>query len=384
MTLQNLIFTSALFSTILLASCSDSQEVPYFETETYNNQKVTRQANYENYNHNDNPSDQQYGNPTHTSQTSQVMQKATQPISNGNEQLIMQPLMDTQSGMPYGHYPLPNTWSIKKDGWHGPNGIKVEFFYEPMQSSQQVPYQSPQQFLNSRLKPLITKEGGTVLSTYDLPAVAKNQQDYNNMMLLEPNIQNTEVAVLGVDVEKTNEPGVVLIQSIKSNNPYQTMWQQSMIVLTAKPANINKAKQTLINALSNFKPHMPQIQQFMHNERVKSNRSWAEHNDRMRRNQRNFEATNQATQNAYAAVNEATMNTYRSQSSSFDRSNQAYQNGIYNENTVTNPYDGTAHQTDAMYDRTFMNAFGEQVQTNDQFYTPETGYQEVYPNGGGY
>jgi len=217
-----------------------------------------------------------------------------------------------------------------------------------------------------------------------LPAIASNDKKYQEMMHLYPGQQRSEVVALGVDVNKTNESGMMIIKSTKSINPYGTSWSSSMIGLTAKDADLEKAKQTLIYALSNFQPHMPQIRQFMQREQQRTGRSWAKHNDRMRSNQRSFEATNRATQEAYAATNNATMNTYRSQSHSFDRSNQALQNGIYNENTVTNPFDGNTYQSDANYDRTFINAFGEQIQTNDQFYKAETGYQEVYPNGGGY
>lgn len=387
MKFNNLILSSTLFFSMLFASCSNSQEAsPYYESDAY--------GTYSNENNNYNQGNQsqsQYQDYTHVEHTTQGYgQGQPQPLSS-NQQILtnqkglsLQPLMDPQSGMPYGHYPLPASWSIKNDGWHGPNGIKVEFFYEPARSTQQVPYQSPQQFLRSKLTSLIQKEGATIGRTYNLPAIASNDKKYQEMMHLYPGQQRSEVVALGVDVNKTNESGMMIIKSTKSINPYGTSWSSSMIGLTAKDADLEKAKQTLIYALSNFQPHMPQIRQFMQREQQRTGRSWAKHNDRMRSNQRSFEATNRATQEAYAATNNATMNTYRSQSHSFDRSNQALQNGIYNENTVTNPFDGNTYQSDANYDRTFINAFGEQIQTNDQFYKAETGYQEVYPNGGGY
>lgn len=292
----------------------------------------------------------------------------------------MQPLIDPASGMPFGHYPLPASWSIKSDAWYGPNGIKVEFFFTQLQTTQQAPYQSPEQFLRSELIHAIQKEGGSIQRTYSLPAMAKNDQQYAEMKHLYPNDQRSDVSVLGVDVYKPNDPGMIIIKSSKEINSFNTGWNQTIIVLSAKEANIEEAKKTLIYALSNFQPHMPHLRQFMQMEQQAANKHWSDHNTRMRNNQRNFEASNQATQQAHAATNDAIMGTYRSQSESFDRNNQTYHNGIYNENTVTNPYDGTTHQSDAMYDRTFMNAFGEQVQTNDQFYQPESGYEEVYPN----
>lgn len=362
MSVTNLIFYSALLSSMLLASCSQSQQPGYFESDNVdydyggNDQFSTANNKHMTYrNDGDNHSPTPYGNS-----------------GGGKDNLVMQPDMDPQSGMPFGYYPLPASWSIRQDGWHGPNGIKVEFFNGQSQSTYQAPYKSPKDLLQGELGNYFQQQGVTIKRTFDLPAIAASDKNYRDL-LYQDNTARISTSALGADVTLKGEAGMIIIKSSICSSPMQAMWDQSMIIVSANPLNVEQAKKTALYALSNFKPNMQQVQFFQN----KSNRNLAD-------NQRHFEARNNASQSAHAAVNNATMSTYQSQSSSFDRSNQQIHNGIYNENTTTSPFDGTSHQTDAMYDRTFINAFGEQIQTNDQFYTPATGYEEVYSNDGGY
>jgi hypothetical protein len=392
MKIKSIILGSSIATTLLIAAYTSFDQTPLYETDNYGDY-----SEYIDQHDFDDPregSDNEYSNSQEATYNPQnrynhmtTAEEQNQAHNYDNDKLVMKPLIDPQSGMPFGFYPLPESWSIKKDGWYGPNGTKVVIYTQPAQNAMQAPYQNPQHLLNGRIGQEIQKAGGSVLGTENLPAIAACDKAHRDLHWT-PNVRKTMEA-MGLEVVKDGKKGFGIIKTEYHQSQYSSMWMYSVISMDANPGYYEQAKKILIYALSNFKPNMQQIANWNRIEQQRSNASWASHNARMRSNQQNFESRNQALQNTYNDINDITMQTYRNQSASFDRSNQSITNGIYNENTVTNPYDGNSYQTDANYDRTFMNAFGEQIQTNDQFYSPDrdpnaVGYQEVYPNGGGY
>lgn len=386
MKIRNIVLGSAIATSLLMTSCSPFDQNPYFETDSYGNYE----EDYENVNFEGGPEEataQFNANAQNTFSNRPNQQRTTQRSNYGSDKLVMKPFMDKRSGMPFGYYPLPESWSIKEDGWYGPGGVKIVVYTVSSLNAQQTPYQSPHQLLNGRIGQEIKKAGGQILGTENLSSIAACDKAHRALHW-NPGISKSFEA-MGLEISNKGEKGYGIIKTEYYQSQYSSMWMYSLITLEAKPDYYEHAKKTLVYALSNFKPNMQQINNWNQKEQQRSNQSWANHNAKMRRNQMNFQTQNRALQNTYNEINDITMQTYKSQSASFDRSNQSITNGIYNENTVTNPYDGNSYQTDANYDRTFMNAYGEQIQTNDQFYSPDrdpyaTGYQEVYPNGGGY
>jgi|GEM_PF-3173856 len=316
--------------------------------------------------------------------------KSTSSVGSSNEEIVFKPIMDLQRGIPSLYYPLPSSWKVKNDGWYGPHGVEVKQLVSGQVDIQQQRYQSPEQLIaNGDIGKEIRKGGGKISDIKRINSIAQADQNYCMLNSLSNSIR-TQNEAIGFTIHTKGKKSYGILKTTLYTHQFGGGWNCTLIGMDADATYIDKANEHLIYAYSNFKPNMQQVAMYKADEQrkqSKSNKSWSDHNARMRNNQRNFEARNKAIVDAGNATNNAIMSSYRSSSESFDRMSQMTTNGTYNENTVTNPYDGTSHQVDNNYDRTFMNAHGDQIQTNDQFYEPgmdpyANGYEEVYPNGG--
>ena len=367
---------SALLVIAFLFGGDDSQAMDYYGEEEYFEQ-------YSNGNNN-NQSENDYQNNGFNNNNNNKNQR--NKFNGGSEKRVLQPTMDQQRGIPFGHYPLPASWKMKNDGWYGPNGLTVKFINsQPMDLSQQN-YHTPKKILEVELAQQLQQNGGRVTGEQNLGSVAQCDKNYAQLIAMDNGIQ-TQNEALGFSIDVKGVKAYGIVKTSLSRHQYGGNWYYSVISIDADASYIDQAMEHMIFALSNYKPNMQQVAMYKRDEQMKSNQSWATHNSKMRSNQSAFDARNKAWQDASKATNDAIMGSWKSSSESFDRSNQMITNGIWDENTVTNPWDGTQHQTDNTYDRTFMNAFGDQIQTNDQFYEPGMdhnvhGYEEVFPNGG--
>lgn len=324
-----------------------------------------------------------------TTKTSQVSANYNSSAQEGNtkDEIVFKPIMDLKRGIPSLYFPLPSSWKVKNEGWYGPKGLEVKQLNSIMMDFQQEPYQSPEQLLNNgEIANEIRKSGGRISDVKRINAISKAEQNYGRLNAISNDYRLQNEAV-GFTIHTNGKKSYGILKTTSYTHQFGGGWIFTLIGLDANASYIDKANEHLIYAYSNFKPNMQQIAMYKAEEIKKSNKSWSDHNNRMRNNQKNFNVSNKAIVDANNATNDAIVGTYNSSSASFDRMNQSQINGIYGENTVSNPYDGTQHQTNDMYDRTFMNSFGEQIQTNDQFYQPgmdpnAIGYEEVYPNSG--
>jgi len=379
---------SALLIITLLLGASESPSTEYYGDEEYFEQYSNGNNNNQSENdyQNNGFSNNNQNGTTHQNQKSQTYNNQRNQFNGGSEKRVMQPMMDQQRGIPFGHYPLPASWKIKKDGWFGPQGLIIKFVSsQPMDLSQQK-YHTPKKILEAELAPQLQQNGGRVTGEQNLGSVAQCDKNYAQLIAMDNGIQ-TQNEALGFSIDVKGVKAYGIVKTSLSRHQYGGNWYYSVISIDADASYIDQAMEHMIFALSNYKPNMQQVAMYKRDEQMKSNQSWATHNSKMRSNQSAFDARNKAWQDASKATNDAIMGSWKSLSESFDRSNQMITNGIWDENTVTNPWDGTQHQTDNTYDRTFMNAFGDQIQTNDQFYEPGMdynvhGYEEVFPNGG--
>jgi hypothetical protein len=94
--------------------------------------------------------------------------------------------------------------------------------------------------------------------------------------------------------------------------------------------------------------------------------------NRMRDNQRNFEARQRAITGTNEAINRMSMEGYRNRNAMIYRGQDATINAIHEENTVQNPFDGTSYQVESGAEQYWMNANGEYIPSNDVLYDPNT------------
>lgn len=279
-----------------------------------------------------------------------------------NENLVMHPSMDKKRGIPYGHYPLPQSWKIQSGQWSGPNNTQVIFNGSNSMDINYQYYQTPQQILAGELGRTMRSNGAKVISQHNLYQVAEADNYYARLIAMDNGVRPINEA-LGFEFEVNGQKAYGIIKTSLLHHEFGGTWSYSIICLDSDGSYIDQAVKHLIYGLSNFKPNMKQVAMYKAEEQMKSDQSWAAHNARMRAN----------------SYNSGSSGTSGSGGTS-DKAQRDAINGIWEENTFTNPHDGSSVQGSIHYDRTFVDPFGDRIQTNDQFYVPPSGYEEVTPN----
>ncbi len=296
----------------------------------------------------------------------------------------------------------------------GPQGIKVysntieNYYYNcnPMmvQAAQAKGWQivnpvALETIVEQNLKSRIEAQGGKFIKKYSLTNL-ENADRY----LAQITIQAHGFQPLGVNVLATewmnpegNRSLIVLTQTMIRSHTGFSMWSLSMEELEAPEAVFENAKEIYLEALTNKKYDEQQIiaagrnQRAQHQQQMASNQAmWNQrmrnsaiaHQNRMAANQASFQATQKAFTDASNSISDMSMNGYWSRSASSYQSQQNAVNGIHEEQTITNPYNGNSMQVNQGYKRTFVDPYGNYYQTNDVLmnqgeYSQLDNYREV-------
>ncbi|MEZ5021968.1 MAG: hypothetical protein R2728_01675 [Chitinophagales bacterium] len=388
---SNFFYIAALV--ILFSSCgSQNQEAKYYEEFDTNQMGEYNNVDQGNYNQEGNYQEANY-QEINQPNNSQNNSKA----KRGSSKVEMKTIMDNQTGLPYCYMPLPANWKLNpkttgnEPAITGPNDINVynvafkTFVYSNDQYMAQMYQQAGQQMrrpvgsknVKNELQAELNKNGYTFVKQYDLPGVAQSDKNYNDKLWKVGPMQSTFGATASEWVNQNGKKILILTHYFEHAGQGLVSWGYYGNAMETPASEFENAAQTLIYAATNIKYNDQQIQAHNRSEQQKSNQSWASHNQKMKNNQANFEATQQAYRSSNDAINNSIMSTYRNQSASSDRTQQRYINSIREENTVTNPYDGQQYQVDQNYNQTWMNSNGDYIQSNDAYYNPN-GDQNVY------
>jgi hypothetical protein len=281
--------------------------------------------------------------------------------------LVMHPVKNPQTGQLMGHIPLPADWKITADGIYGPNGIVAkDFQMQPLPGH----IQSIDQVIQNNVYPILQQGNGQVLRTLDLPEVARHdQQMYAQYWKFAPT-QDLHQAK-GIEVkDPEGNLNLVVVHFLNSRSQYGSFAYYNMNSLTAKPADFEEAKKIYLFGMTHYRPDPQAIAAYNQREQQKAGASMQAHNQRMRANQRNFDAWNQ-TQQTMSDVSDIYMDTWRNTSSMNDRGHQNTISGIHDQDVMVNPYDNSTFNAPMEYNQYYMNQNGEYIGTNDAFYNPQ-------------
>lgn len=300
-------------------------------------------------------------------------------VSSSSGELIMQPILESKTGRPAFYVPLPNSWKVTNTAWVGTNKNKVTFYQGITGMIQQGGFQSIDQVIRQKIEPAIRQQNATITEVYDLPNVAqRNQVNFSQLWKVGASQDGFEVK--GIEIKDSKgEKGLMILTFMISKSQMGSYSSYYFHMMEAAPADFDKAKKEVIYALANLQPDRQHVANYNRNEQMKSQQSWNVHNQRMARNQSNFNNW-QKTQNTLSEVGDIYHQTWKNTSDMNNAGHSKTIDGIHNQNTMTNPHTGQNVQVDHGYNQYYMNQDNEWIGTNDAFYNPQNDQNINYQN----
>jgi len=315
----------------------------------------------------------------------------SQSSSSSNSQVAMKTISDPQTGQVVAQMPLPPSWKINPNpgpqdpAATGPGGIEIRSFvgqsftFSNDQYTNQMYQQSGQKVrqpvgIESAIKqdiiPEVQKIGLQFEKMYALPKLAQVDKAYSDQLYTYGQ-QQKSFQVAGAEFTgKDGKKELLIVHYYETYGMGMYFWGYTLQNLSAPQQSFESAKQTYIYALENIQHNPQAIAAYNAKESAKLSANDAAFQNRMRSNQANFEATQRAHVNSSNAINEAQMGIYKTQTESFNRSNQQITNGIREESTIYNSSNGETYQVEGQSDTYWMNANGEYIPTDNSLYNP--------------
>jgi hypothetical protein len=326
----------------------------------------------------------QYGQTNSGAQCSQVG-------ASNSSQAVMKTISNPQTGQIIAQMPLPSSWTINVNQAPqdptatGPGGIEIRSFagesytYSTDPYTNQIYQQSGQQvrqpagietIIKRDLMQETQQHGLQFEKMYALPKLAQADKAYSDQLYAYGE-QQKSFQVAGAEyIGKEGKKELLIVHYFETFGMGMYFWGYTIQNLSAPQQVFESAKNTYLYALENIQYNPAAIAAYNAQESAKHSANDAAFQNRMRNNQANFEATQRAHVNSSNAVNEAQMGIYRSQSESFNRSNQQISNGILEENTIYNSTNGESYQAEGHSNAYWMNANGEYIPTDNSLYNP--------------
>ncbi|MEM8490552.1 MAG: hypothetical protein AAF756_06955 [Pseudomonadota bacterium] len=313
----------------------------------------------------------------------------TPGISEGGK-LLLHPFYDS-AGMVTVRMPFPSSWKVHRTHAQGaptitgPNGLQVydfpaqNFMYTNDPQMQQVYHQSGQQLrpmpdvdtlIQQDVVPWARQQGLSLVNTFPIPEVARVDEWYHQQLYQAVPTQ-MQHAVIGSDWQNAEGERFFLLMHLGAGiaNGLQT-WFYYSTGLQAEREYFDTAKKQLVFGLARAQYNPAQIQAYNQREAQKAGQSWAAHNQRMRSNQANFEATQRAIVGANEAVNNSIMQGWRDRNAMQDRVQEQFTDALRDQSTMVNPSTGEAWKVDAGANNYWINSGGEYLPSNDYNYNP--------------
>ncbi|MEM1135672.1 MAG: hypothetical protein AAGI07_07510 [Bacteroidota bacterium] len=327
------------------------------------------QSYNDNENYNANYSNQDYGN----TYGNQEVNNNVRPDYGNNGRRVKYPMKDLKTGMVISYFPVPKDWKQDSKGYLvGPDGI-ITFEYPARTfSMQQRQINSVEQVLKEDIIPSIQKNGGKYKNSFHIPEVANaDKHIYSKYWKVMP-VQCSHEA-MGVEfLEDNGNPSLLVVHFTYTQSQYGSFSSYSANQLRANHGSYEQAKKDFIYALANMQLDPQYLAAYNRREQQKSQASWNAHNQRMRNNQANFESHNRKMQDTYNDINNITMQNYYQSSSSSDRMQEQFVDGIWEQQNMYDPNTGTQMKVDQGYDNYYYNEYNNQyIGTDDNLYNPQ-------------
>ncbi|MCB0662772.1 MAG: hypothetical protein KDC24_08530 [Saprospiraceae bacterium] len=348
----------ATFLVIAIFSCEDFEsydDAGYGYDEEY----------YDDYNSNDMDS---YENDFNGNNQGQSRFTSNDNVQGGG--IKMHPMRDSKTGAIIGQVPLPADWDISGPAWKGPGNTMVQSQQGGYFLDNQRMLTSIDQVIQQDIIPAMRSQGGNPGAINNHPEIAAFNQRLDATNYKIGQMQNSFAVK---SIEFTNQQGMkgmIIVHFQRSLTPNGNMSGYNCQIMVANPNQFEASKKALVYALANIQMNGQYIESQNNAERQKLAANNAKFQNNLRaREQAFYNSQAQYSQYANDALDSG-MASYQRRSAMTDAGQSNYVNGIHGTRDVTNPYDGTTWTVDDGYNNTYMNTWGETIQTDDAFYNP--------------
>lgn len=286
------------------------------------------------------------------------------------EKTVIRKLIDPKSGIVSAHVPLPLSWKVAGNKWTGPNNSALEVRMGGSFSSQQRNLYHIDQVIQQDLLPQLQNYGVQINNIIDLPQIAMNDKTtFARYWKVAPSRDMHQVKGIEITDPKAGQKGMVIVHFTFSQSQYGSFAHYYMHTLASNQQGYEHAKSVAIYALAKVRVSDQSVAIHNRKEQQKSQASWASHNNRMRANQRSFDGYQKA-QADLSSVGDIYFEGWKSRNASSDRMQEKAVDGIWEQESVSNPYGGQQGKVESGYKYYYVNTFGQYFGTNDEFYDP--------------
>lgn len=307
------------------------------------------------------------------------------------EKLTMHPFRDAQ-GKVLVEMPFPAAWKIAdhpKPGDPvivGPNHIKV--FNFPLQiflhtndpQMRQIyqrggqrlrPVPETRQLIQQDFEPWAAGQGLEFVRHYEVPEVSRIDKWYHDQ-LYKAMPAESRVTAIGTEWKHsaTGNPFFLLVHLNVSNSATLQNWSYHCKGLQAEKSHFEKARKQFLFGLANARYRLEPIMAYNQEEARRVGKSWAEHNERMARNQANFEARQRDFVNRSTAAHDAIMKNWRDRNAAGDRAHERFVDTITERTKVIDSSTGRQYKVDSGSNHYWMNRDGQYFGTDNINYDP--------------
>jgi hypothetical protein len=179
------------------------------------------------------------------------------------------------------------------------------------------------------------------------------------------------VQAIGIDwvTPKEDHYFMVMHLTVGDSAVLQT-WYYNCSGLQAQKEHFEAAKKHLIFGLANARYNLKPILAYNQKEAQKAGQSWAAHNERMARNQANFEASQRAFVNRSTAAHDTLMSKWNEGNAAGDKAHEQFVDTITERTKVVEPSSGNSYKVESGYNHYWMNSDGKYLSTDKQDYDP--------------
>ena len=306
------------------------------------------------------------------------------------EKLVMLPFRDAQ-GTLLVEMPFPSTWMLMTNHKYGeptivgPNGIKIidfpgQFYIYTRDPRMQQTYRaagqqlrampSVEQITQQEIAPWAAGQGLKFVRQYEIPEVSSVDQWHNDQLFKAMPMQ-VRVQAIGSEwvTEKGDQYFMVMHLSASDSGLLQN-WFYNCTGLQARKPHFETARKQFIFGLANARYNLKSIMAYNQKEAEKAGKSWAAHNERMARNQANFEASQRAFVNRSTAAHDALMSKWQERNAASDKAQEQFVDTITERTKVVEPSSGNRYKVESGYNHYWMNNDGKYLSTDKQDYDP--------------
>ncbi|MEM8607658.1 MAG: hypothetical protein AAGF92_11155, partial [Myxococcota bacterium] len=247
-------------------------------------------------------------------------------------------------------------------------------------------FRSMDDVVKKDLVPMAKEGGNRLVNQFDVPELAQYDERYQGLLYQAVPTKMAFHAVATEWQDAEGNPSLVLIRLFVSKAQGFESWGYYAHLLEASPSAYEKAKEDLLYAVLNTEHNRAFIADYNRKEKQKAEASWRRHNQRMRAQQRNFDAHQQrmrtqrenfdAQQKAYRentdAINDSMMNGWRERNAMRDEGQEKFTDYLRDEQAVRDPNTGDRYKVESGSKEYWKNADDEYIKSDDLFYNPNS------------